>query len=149
MVQASEDESVAARPLRFLLAHPGGPFFRRRDEHVWTIPKGLVEAGEDPFVTARREFEEETGFCPPAGDFEPLGSVKQSRKLVHAWAFLARWDPVDLRSNAFEMEWPPKSGTQTRFPEVDRAQWMTLNEARPKIIVAQFALLERATERFA
>lgn len=135
-------------PARYLLVHPGGPYYRRQDEHVWSIPKGLPEAGEALFDCARREMREETGFEPPTEGYVELGVVRQSNKNVHAWAFREdRWDPATLVSEPFELEWPPRSGQRASFPEVDRGAFFTLEEAAPKIVKAQLALLERAAER--
>lgn len=134
---------------KVLLVHPGGPYHRRRDEGVWSIPKGLAEPGEDLLVAARREFEEETGHRPPEDGLVPLGSIKQARKTVYAWGFAGQWDPRELSSNEFELEWPPGSGRRARFPEVDRAAFFTLEEARRKAVPAQLPLLERALEKLA
>src|SRR5690606_12914559 len=109
---------------RVLLVHPGGPFYRRRDAGVWSIPKGLAEPGEAPLDAARREFREELGFDPQPAELFPLGEVKQSGgKVVHAWAFQGEWDPALLRSITFELEWPPSSGRRELFPELDRAEF--------------------------
>jgi predicted NUDIX family NTP pyrophosphohydrolase len=127
--------------LEVLLVHPGGPFWAKKDLGAWTIPKGELEEGEDELATARREFEEETGFSP-SGPFLPLGSVTQKGgKVVHAWAFEGDCAPETIRSNTFKVEWPPSSGQWREFPEVDRAQWFTLEEARRRINPAQVALL--------
>ncbi|HJK92666.1 MAG TPA: NUDIX domain-containing protein [Polyangiaceae bacterium LLY-WYZ-15_(1-7)] len=142
---------VMVRGDEVLLAHPGGPYFRRRDAGVWSIPKGLAEPGEELLAAARRELEEETGYAPPTDEraYVDLGVAKQSKKDVHAWAFRLRggWDPAELVSNEFELEWPPKSGTMQRFPEVDRAAFFPLEVAREKAVKAQVVLLERALER--
>jgi predicted NUDIX family NTP pyrophosphohydrolase len=125
-----------------LLVHPGGPFYAKKDAGVWTIPKGELEAGEDPLVAARREFEEETGFAVE-GRFVALTPVKlKSGKLVHAWAVLGDCDPDQIRGNRFSMEWPPRSGTFREFPEIDRAAFFRLAEARTKIHAAQVPLLD-------
>jgi predicted NUDIX family NTP pyrophosphohydrolase len=130
---------------RVLLVHPGGPFFKRRDAGVWSIPKGMSEPGEEPLATARREFREELGFDAPAQEFFELGQVKQSGgKLVLAWAFRGDWDPALLRSLTFELEWPPNSGKLQAFPEVDRAEFFDADTAEEKIIVAQRPLIQRA-----
>jgi predicted NUDIX family NTP pyrophosphohydrolase len=129
--------------LEVLLAHPGGPFWRNKDQGAWTLPKGEYEAPEEALAAARREFTEETGFDAP-GPFLPLGEVKQrSGKRVAAWAFNGDCDPQALRCNTFEMEWPPRSGQRQSFPEIDRAQWFTLGEARTMILPAQRELLDR------
>lgn len=129
--------------LQVLLVHPGGPYWRKKDDGAWTIPKGEVEPGEDVLTAARREFAEETGFTP-TGPFLPLGSVRQkSGKLVHAWAFSGEFDLATLRSNSFSMEWPPGSGRQQQFPEVDRAEYFEPGAARTKIIPAQAAFVDR------
>jgi len=128
-----------------LLVHPGGPLWVKKDEGAWTIPKGEIEPGEEPLPAARREFEEELG-SPVSGDFIPLKSIRQaSGKLVHAWALEADFDPATLRSGTFSMEWPPRSGRQQHFPEVDRAQWFTIDEAKQKINKAQIALLDQVS----
>ncbi len=124
-----------------LLVHPGGPFFKRKDEGAWTIPKGEVDAGEDDLTTARREFQEETGVTP-AGPFVPLGEIKQKGgKRVRAWAFAGDCDAGAIQSNTFTMEWPPKSGRQQEFPEIDRAEFFGLEQARQKMNPAQAAFL--------
>jgi predicted NUDIX family NTP pyrophosphohydrolase len=125
-----------------LLAHPGGPFFSKKDEGAWTIPKGEVESGEDLLATARREFEEETGVAP-SGPFVALKPIKQKGgKIVHAWAFQGDCDPGAIVSNTFTMEWPPKSGRAMEFPEIDRADFFDLAEARRKIKAGQEALID-------
>jgi predicted NUDIX family NTP pyrophosphohydrolase len=126
-----------------LLVHPGGPFWARKDLGAWSIPKGEVEEGEELLAVAHRELAEETGFTAP-GPSLPLGEVRQkSGKLVHAWAVRADADPRELRSNTFEMEWPPRSGRMRAFPEVDRAEWFDIAEARRRINPAQAAFLDR------
>jgi predicted NUDIX family NTP pyrophosphohydrolase len=133
----------AADGLQVLLAHPGGPFWHNKDEGAWTLPKGEYESAEDALSAARREFAEETGI-EASGPFLPLGEVKQkSGKRVLAWAFRGDCDPASLRSNTFELEWPPRSGKRQSFPEVDRAQWFALHEARVKILPVQRELLDR------
>lgn len=158
--------------LEVLLAHPGGPFFKNKDEGSWSIPKGECEPGEDPLACARREFEEETGVpltqrhrggaargdsgmlvgspapgsvVPPISEeLIPLGEVKQSGgKRVLAWALERDMDAPKLASNTFEMEWPPKSGRLQRFPEIDRFEWFALDVARTKLIKAQAVFLDR------
>jgi len=127
--------------LEFLLAHPGGPFWAKKDDGVWTIPKGLAEPGADLFATAQREFTEETNFAAE-GEFIALAPVKQkSGKVVHAWAFEGDFDLASFASNTFEMEWPPKSGKRQSFPEIDRVAYFTLPVAIRKIIAYQCPLL--------
>lgn len=128
--------------LQVLLVHPGGPFFRNKDEGAWTIPKGEVEPGEDAQATARREFREETGF-PVEGPLIELQPVKQKGgKVVQAWAAAGDLDPAAVVSNTFAMEWPPKSGKLAQFPEIDRAEWFGIDAARRKINPAQISLLD-------
>jgi predicted NUDIX family NTP pyrophosphohydrolase len=130
--------------VEFLLVHPGGPFFQRKDLGAWSIPKGEYHDGEEPLEAAKREFEEETGVVP-RGEFLPLGEITQSSgKIVTAWAFEGHCDAAKIRSNTFSMEWPPKSGKLQEFPEVDRADWFPLELARAKILKAQAAFLDRA-----
>jgi predicted NUDIX family NTP pyrophosphohydrolase len=136
--------------LEVLLAHPGGPLFASRDAGAWSVPKGEVEPGEEPLSVARREFEEETGSPPPGigTGYRPLGDVRQkSGKLVTAWAIEGDLDTATATSNTFEMEWPPRSGRRTAFPEVDRVEWFELDEARRRINPAQAAFLDRLEER--
>lgn len=129
--------------LEVLLAHPGGPFWEHRDDGAWTIPKGGIHAGEDPLQTAIREFAEETGFRA-SGPFLPLGSITQrGGKIVHAWAFEGDCDPARLRSVTCHTEWPPGSGRKIEVPEIDRARFFSIAEARTKINVAQVELLDR------
>lgn len=129
-----------------LLAHPGGPYWARKDEGAWTLPKGECEDGEQPLACARREFEEETGQVP-TGPFAPLGEVRQkSGKRVAAWSFEADMEPSKLQSNLFEMEWPPRSGQLLRFPEVDRVAWFGLDAARIKLLPAQVPLIDRLAQ---
>ncbi len=128
--------------IQVLLAHPGGPFFQNKDDGAWSIPKGEPDADEDLLVTAQREFEEETGI-KPTGPFVPLNSIKQKGgKVVHAWAFEGDCDMAAIKSNTFTMEWPPKSGRQMEFPEIDRAEFFDLATAKTKIKVGQEALIE-------
>jgi predicted NUDIX family NTP pyrophosphohydrolase len=127
--------------LEVLLAHPGGPFWAKKDESAWTIPKGLAEPGDDLLVTAQREFTEETNLSA-AGDYVPLTPVKQkSGKVVHAWAFEADFDLAAFASNSFEIEWPPRSGRRQHFPEIDRIAYFTMPIAVVKIIAYQRPLL--------
>jgi predicted NUDIX family NTP pyrophosphohydrolase len=128
--------------LEVLLVHPGGPLWARKNYGAWSIPKGEYSTDEDPLAAAIREFHEETG-CRPQGSFVPLTQVKQaSGKLVAAWAINDDWDPSKLQSNTFSMEWPKGSGRRQEFPEVDRAAWFELAEARRRINPAQRALLD-------
>ena len=129
--------------LEVLLVHPGGPFWQRKDEGAWSIPKGEIDQGEDELAAAQREFAEETGYRPKGSGLD-LGSVRQpSGKNVHIWAINGDWDPARLVSNTFSMEWPPHSGRLETFPEVDRASWFGLDEARNKISKGQIAFLDR------
>ncbi len=133
-----------AGELEVFLVHPGGPFYVRKDEGVWSIPKGLVDEDEDTLAAARRELCEETGFEAPAGPYVELGEVKQKGgKIVTAWAVAADFDAGAIRSNTFELEWPPRSGKIARFPEVDRAGWFDLELAAQKLLPAQRPFLER------
>jgi predicted NUDIX family NTP pyrophosphohydrolase len=126
-----------------LLVHPGGPFWRARDDGAWSVPKGEAREGEDLLAAARREMREETGFAPE-GAFVRLAPVRQpGGKAVHAWAVEADWDPSGLASDTFALQWPPHSGRVQRFPEVDRAGWFELGEARRKILRGQLGLLEQ------
>lgn len=134
--------------LRLLLVHPGGPFWAKKDLGAWSIPKGESEEGEDALAVARREFEEELGSQAPAGEVIDLGELVQpSRKVVTAFAIEGDFDASRLASNLFEMEWPPKSGRVQSFPEVDRAQWFTVEEAREKILPGQRPFIDRLLER--
>ncbi len=129
--------------LRVLLVHPGGPFFAKKDEGAWSIPKGLVEPGEDLLTAARREFAEETGCPAPHGEAVDLGRVRlRSGKHVTGFGMAGEFDPESLRSNAFEMVWPPRSGRVRSFPEVDRAEWFDVPTARTKVNPAQVALVD-------
>jgi predicted NUDIX family NTP pyrophosphohydrolase len=133
--------------LEFLLAHPGGPFWKDRDAGAWTIPKGEIQSGEEPLTAAQREFEEEVGF-KPQGQFIELTPVRQkSGKLVHAWAFEGDCDPSAVKSNVFKLEWPPRSGRFEDCPEVDRACFFRLEEAKVKINPAQVPLLEELSRK--
>ena len=128
--------------IQVLLAHPGGPYFVNKDEGDWSIPKGEPGPDEDLFLTAQREFEEETGL-KPTEPFVPLKPVKQKGgKIVHAWAFEGDCDPAAIHSNTFGMEWPPGSGQQMEFPEIDRAEFFDLETARRKIKSGQVGLID-------
>jgi predicted NUDIX family NTP pyrophosphohydrolase len=124
-----------------LLVHPGGPFWAKRDDGAWSIPKGLCSAGEDPLAAACREFEEETG-CAPPDRITPLGDFKQPRKIISAWAAEGDFDLTKFKSNHFVMEWPPRSGRRQEFPEADRAAWFRAQEAVRKIVKGQAPIIE-------
>ena len=131
-----------------LLVHPGGPFFARRDDGAWSIPKGLYEDDEEPLAAARREFAEELGSPCPDGPTLELGEIRQKNgKRVTAWALEGDLDAEAITSNTFELEWPPRSGRRQEFPEVDRVAWFTLDAARVKILAAQAPLLDRLAEQ--
>lgn len=135
------------RGIEVLLVHPGGPYWAKRDDGAWSIPKGEIEDGEEAIAVARREFEEETGAPPPAGTLLPLRPVRQAGgKIVDAWAVEGDFEPASLKSSTFEIEWPPRSGRRATFPEVDRAAWWTLDEARRKINPGQVPLLSELEE---
>ena len=130
--------------LEVLLAHPGGPIFRNRDEGSWSIPKGEPDGDEPLLDVARREFAEETGQPAPDDDAVPLGSIVQKGgKIVHAWALEGDLDPATSRSNTFEMEWPPRSAIRASFPEIDRVAWFGPADARVRLKAAQIPLIER------
>ena len=133
--------------LEVLLVHPGGTFWAKKDEGSWSIPKGEFEENEDPLTAAMRECEEETGFAV-AGSPIPLEPLRQpSGKVVYAWAIKADLDPARLKSNTFSMEWPPKSGRQQEFPEIDRAEWFTIESAMQKILKGQAGFLAQLQEK--
>ena len=130
-----------------LLVHPGGPFWKKRDEGAWSIPKGEIEPDETPIEVARREFREELGIDAPDGELIPLGSVRQAGgKVVHAWAARGDLDPGSISSMTFEMEWPPRSGRKQPFPEVDRAGWFDLEQARRMLVEGQRTFVDRLEE---
>jgi predicted NUDIX family NTP pyrophosphohydrolase len=136
------------RGLEVLLAHPGGPYWRKRDEGAWSIPKGVVESG-DLLACAKREFNEETGLTA-AGDFIALEPARQkSGKLVHAFAQEADFDLANFTSNEFEMEWPPRSGKRASFPEVDRVAYFPVDTARKKILPGQLPFIEELVRKLA
>ncbi|MGP2439019.1 NUDIX domain-containing protein [Streptomyces sp. JW3] len=142
---------VSAEGLEVLLGHMGGPFFARRDQGAWTVPKGEYEEGEAAWDAARREFQEELGLPPPEGaGAVPLGEVRQSGgKLVTVWAVAADLDPATVVPGTFRMEWPPRSGREQEFPELDRVAWFPLDRAREVIVTAQAAFLDRLAEHSA
>jgi predicted NUDIX family NTP pyrophosphohydrolase len=132
------------KALELFLVHPGGPFFRKKDDGSWSIPKGLLDGDEEPLEAARREFTEETGVPTPDKGYLDLGEVQQkSGKLVRAWAFEGDCDPAAIKSNTFDLEWPPKSGKIQAFPEIDHAEFFTPEEAHRKLNPAQVAFVER------
>ena len=134
--------------LEVLLVHPGGPFWSRRDAGAWSIPKGEYEEGEDPRACALREFEEETGTPLPPGELLELGDIRQKGgKMVTAWAAEGDLDADAVHSNTFRMEWPPRSGRWATFPEIDRAGWFGVDEARDKLNPAQAEFVDRLLER--
>lgn len=129
--------------LEILLAHPGGPFWQKKDLGSWTIPKGEHGDEEDPLAAAQREFAEEIG-AKLSGEFIPLGSVRQAGgKVVAAWAIEGDCDASAIHSDTFSMEWPPRSGRMQEFPEIDKAQWFSIDEARAKILSSQAEFLDR------
>jgi predicted NUDIX family NTP pyrophosphohydrolase len=129
--------------LEVFLVHPGGPFWAKKDAGAWSLPKGEFAEGEEPFQAAKREFTEETGFSID-GEFHRLEPLKQrGGKIVHAWAIEADCDASQTRSNFFSLEWPPKSGRMQEFPEIDRAQWFNIPEARKRIIAGQMGFIDQ------
>ena len=135
----------SAGRLEVFLVHPGGPYWANKDDGVWSVPKGEFSEDEEPLAAARREFEEETGFTA-VGDFIPLKPLKQSSgKTVYVWAVEGDCDPRTLRSNTFEMEWPPRSGRVCQFPEVDRGEWFSMDEGKRKLVGGQVGFLDQLT----
>ena len=129
--------------IEVFLVHPGGPFWSKKDLGAWSIPKGEYLDAEDPLLSAKREFEEETGF-PPSGDFISLGDLRQpGGKIVSVWAFEGDCDPRKLKSNTFMLEWPPRSGRQIEVPEVDRGCWYSIEDARHRLLSGQRTFLDR------
>ena len=130
-----------------LLVHPGGPFWRNKDQGAWTIPKGEFQ-DEEPLAAAQREFKEETGSEPPDGQYIPLTPIKQKNgKIVSAWAVEGDFDPARLNSNEFEIEWPPRSGRMQKFPEVDRAEWFEPDVAKQKMLSGQGAFIDELVRK--
>ena len=137
------------RELQVLLVHPGGPFFKNKDAGSWSIPKGEFEPGEEPLKAAIREFTEELG-TSPAGNFIPLSTIVQKGgKTVFAWMVEGDLDPASFTCNAFSMEWPPRSGKTQDFPEIDKAEWLSVPAAKKKILLSQVPLLEEVEEMLA
>jgi predicted NUDIX family NTP pyrophosphohydrolase len=129
--------------LEVFVGHMGGPFWAKKDDGGWSIPKGEYEEGEDAFLAARREFEEEIGSAPPEGPVLTLGELRQpSGKRIVAWALEADFDPGEVKSNTFVMEWPPRSGRQAEFPEIDRAGWFDVTMARRKLVRGQIPFVD-------
>jgi len=138
-----------AAAMEVLLVHPGGPFWAKKDLGAWSIPKGEHDEGEDGLACAIREFTEETGSAPSPGELTELGSIKQKAgKVVSAWALEGDLDASAVRSNTFSMQWPPRSGRMQEFPEVDRAEWFAVDEAKERINPAQAEFLDRLMSRF-
>ena len=129
--------------LQVLLGHMGGPFWSRRDEGAWSIPKGEYGDGEEPLAAARREFEEELGSPVPSTALAPLGELRAGAKVLTVWAAEGDLDATAVRSNTFPLEWPPRSGRVQEFPEVDRAAWLGVDEARAKLVRGQVPYLQR------
>jgi predicted NUDIX family NTP pyrophosphohydrolase len=139
--RGNQDDEIV---LEVLLGHMGGPFWARKDDGAWSIPKGEYQPGEDPFAAAKREFEEELGSAPPVAEYHDLGSVTQpGGKVVTAWAAAADFDAAGAVSNTFELEWPRGSGQMRSFPEIDRAGWFTVEVARVKLARGQRPLIDR------
>jgi predicted NUDIX family NTP pyrophosphohydrolase len=137
---------IASGRAEVFLVHPGGPFWAKKDDGAWSIPKGEFAGGEEPLEAAKREFKEETSF-PIEGTFTPLNPVKQpGGKTVYAWAVEGNIDPVAIRSNTFSIEWPQGSAKTKSFPEIDRAAWFDLDTAKFKILKGQLGLLEQLTK---
>ncbi len=130
--------------IEVLLGHPGGPFFAKKDDGVWSIPKGEYAGGDDPLQAAEREFSEEIGTQAPAGERQPLGSEKLTGgKIIHIWAVEGDLDASAIKSNTFSLEWPPKSGQHQDFPEIDRADWFALRDAVRKLYQSQTPFIDR------
>ncbi|SHJ96971.1 Predicted NTP pyrophosphohydrolase, NUDIX family [Pseudonocardia thermophila] len=138
-----------AQEVEVLLGHMGGPFFARKDDGGWSIPKGIIEPGEDPLAGAVREFTEEMGSPPPDGPAIPLGSVRARGKTITVFAVEGDFDASSIKSNEFELEWPPRSGRIQSFPEIDRAAWFDTTTARRKLTAAQVTFVDRLLEALA
>lgn len=132
--------------IEVFLVHPGGPFWAKKDAGAWSIPKGEYDQAEDAFDAAKREFKEETSIEAPAGDARPLGEVKYNNKLLTVWAVEGGIDATAIKSNYFEMQWPPKSGKIEQFPEVDKAGWFTLVQAKTKLVAGQVPFIDTLAE---
>jgi predicted NUDIX family NTP pyrophosphohydrolase len=132
--------------IEVLLGHPGGPYFARKDDGYWSVPKGEYDQGEDPLAAAYREFGEELGVAPPPGEPVPLGHAQASGKVNTVWALEGDLDVAAAHSNSFSLEWPPRSGRMREFPEVDRAAWFDLATAREKIFASQRPFLDRLAD---
>ncbi|GLF98321.1 NUDIX domain-containing protein [Streptomyces yaizuensis] len=133
-----------------LLGHMGGPYWQGRQERAWSVPKGEYTPDEEPMAAARREFEEELGLAPPAGEWLPLGEARQRNgKIVTVWAVAGDLDTSRVVPGTFTMEWPPHSGRTEEFPEIDRAEWCGLAQARIRLVAGQLVFLDRLTERLA
>ncbi|MEO3974608.1 NUDIX domain-containing protein [Streptomyces sp. CAU 1734] len=133
--------------LEVLIGHMGGPFWEDRDEQAWSVPKGQYTSDEEPAAAARREFEEELGLAPPPGEWLPLGEARQPNgKIVTIWALEGELDTALVVPGTFTMEWPPRSGVRAEFPEIDRAGWFPLEEARPRLVAGQRVFLDRLAE---
>jgi predicted NUDIX family NTP pyrophosphohydrolase len=135
--------------VRVLLGHMGGPFWARKDEAAWSIPKGELGDGEDPTAAAAREFAEELGLPAPRGDWHPLGDVRTGSKAITAWAVEGDLDVRRMVPGTFTLQWPPRSGRQQQFPELDRVEWLDLDAARLKLVTSQRPLLDRLIELLA
>jgi predicted NUDIX family NTP pyrophosphohydrolase len=134
-------------PVEVFLVHPGGPFWAKKDDGAWSIPKGEFSDDEDPLAAAKREFQEETGFVM-TGEYKCLEPIRQlSGKIVYAWAVESDVNAKAIKSNTFSLEWPPRSGLSREFPEIDRASWFTVEAARRKILKGQVALLDQLTSK--
>ncbi len=134
--------------IEVLLGHMGGPFWARKDERAWSIPKGEHGPDEDPLAAARREFQEETGSPPPDSPATSLGELRQpGGKVISVWCAKGDFDPMSLRSNTFTLEWPPRSGRSQEFPEIDRFDWFDVDSARQKLVAGQAPFLDRLIEQ--